>query len=380
MNKLSHQEIKRYSRQLVLKDFGPEAQLKLKQARVLVVGAGGLGCPALLYLTAAGVGTIGVVDFDTVQESNLQRQVLFTTDDIEKNKAKAAISRLSQLNPFTAFNLHQVKLESSNAMQIIVEYDVVVDGSDNFSTRYLVNDACVLANKPLIYGAILQYEGQVAVFNAPTGNNGTRSVNYRDLFPLPPLPGEAPNCEEAGVLGVLPGIIGTMMAGETIKLITGIGKPLAGTLAILDSLTLEITSVTIPDRNARTGINQLIDYDLFCGISQTKDKYSGMKEVTVTELKFMIESKADFQLIDVRDPHENNLSSLGGELIPMAEIPYHTEQILKSKKVILYCRSGSRSGTIIRWLEKNHGFDNLYNLKGGMMAWVKEIDPTLPVG
>lgn len=377
MNKLSHQEIKRYSRQLVLKDFGPEAQLKLKQARVLVVGAGGLGCPALLYLTAAGVGTIGVVDFDTVQESNLQRQVLFTTDDIEKNKAKAAISRLSQLNPFTAFNLHQVKLESSNAMQIIVEYDVVVDGSDNFSTRYLVNDACVLANKPLIYGAILEYEGQVAVFNAPTGN-GTRSVNYRDLFPLPPLPGEAPNCEEAGVLGVLPGIIGTMMAGETIKLITGIGKPLAGTLAILDSLTLEITNVTIPDRNARTGINQLIDYDLFCGINQNKNK-SGMKEITVQELKQLLDNQADFQLIDVREPHENDMANLGGELIPMAEVPYNIDRISKTRKVVVHCRSGGRSGNIIQWLEKNHGFTNLYNLKGGILAWAKEIDPTLSV-
>lgn len=343
-----------------------------------MIGAGGLGCPALLYLTAAGVGTIGIVDFDTVQESNLQRQVLFTTDDIGKNKARVAITRLSQLNPFTRFMLHQLKLDSTNALQIIGEYDMVLDGSDNFPTRYLVNDACVLAAKPVVYGAILQYEGQISVFNAPTGN-GNRSVNYRDLFPMPPLPDEVPNCEEAGVLGVLPGIIGSMMAGEAIKLITGIGVPLAGKLAILDSLTLELTHVTIPDRNTRTSINHLIDYDLFCGINQNKSKSLGMKEVTVQELKQMLDSQVDFQLIDVREPYENDMANLGGELIPMAEVPHNLDRISKTKKVVVHCRSGGRSGNIIQWLEKNHGFDNLYNLKGGILAWAKEIDPTLSV-
>lgn len=378
MNKLTPQELLRYSRHLVLNDFGPEAQQKLKAARVLVVGAGGLGCPALLYLTAAGVGTIGIVDFDTVQESNLQRQVLFTTDDIGKNKAGAAINRLSQLNPFTRFMLHQLKLNSTNALQIIGEYDMVLDGSDNFPTRYLVNDACVLAGKPLVYGAILQYEGQLSVFNVPTGN-GNRSVNYRDLFPMPPLPDEVPNCEEAGVLGVLPGIIGSMMAGEAIKLITSMGVPLAGKLAILDSLTLELTHVTIPDRNTRTSINHLVDYDLFCGINQNKSKSLGMKEITVQELKQMLDSQVDFQLIDVREPYENDMANLGGELIPMAEVPHNLDRISKTKKVVVHCRSGGRSGNIIQWLEKNHGFDNLYNLKGGILAWAKEIDPTLSV-
>jgi adenylyltransferase/sulfurtransferase len=378
VNKLSPEEVIRYSRQLVLKDFGPVAQQKLKKARVLVVGAGGLGCPALLYLTAAGIGTIGIADFDTVNESNLQRQVLFTTDDVGKGKAEAAVNRLSRLNPLTAFSVYPERLNWSNALQVIKDFDIVLDGSDNFSTRYLVNDACVLENKPLVYGAILQYEGQLAVFNAPR-EDGNHPVNYRDLFPLPPDPEEVPNCEQAGVLGVLPGIIGSMMANEAIKLITGIGKPLAGKLALLDSLTLDLVHITIPNRNARSTIGHLIDYDVFCGTNPDKSKSRGMKEITVQELKDMLDTQNDFQLIDVREPYENDISNLGGELIPMADVPHNVHRISKSKKVVIHCRSGGRSGNIIQWLEKNHGFNNLYNLKGGILAWAKEIDPTLPV-
>jgi adenylyltransferase/sulfurtransferase len=379
VNKLSPEEVIRYSRHLVLKDFGPEAQQKLKKARVLVVGAGGLGCPILLYLAAAGIGKIGIVDFDTVHESNLQRQVLFTTDDIGKNKAEAAVGRLSRLNPLTDFTVYPEKLDNSNALELIKQFDAVLDGSDNFSTRYLINDACVLGNKPLVYGAILQYEGQLAVFNVPL-ENGNRSVNYRDLFPLPPGPEEVPNCEQAGVLGVLPGIIGSMMANEAIKLITGLGQPHTGKLAIFDSLALELRHITIPDRNTRSTIGHLINYDVFCGINPDRSKSLGMKEITVQELKHMLDNPSDFQLIDVREPYENELANLGGELIPMAEVPHNVHRISKTKKVVIHCRSGGRSANIIQWLEKNHGFNNLYNLKGGILAWAREIDPTITVG
>ncbi|MFN3839963.1 MAG: ThiF family adenylyltransferase [Cyclobacteriaceae bacterium] len=378
MNKLTHIELSRYSRHLALKDFGEKAQQKLKEAKVLVIGAGGLGCPALLYLSAAGVGKIGIADFDVVQESNLQRQILFTTGDIGKPKADAALVRLSQLNPLISFTTHTYKIESRNAIQIISEYDIILDGSDNFPTRYLINDACVLMDKPLIYGSILQYEGQLAVFNAPL-KNGERTVNYRDLFPQPPMPDEIPDCEQAGVLGVLPGVIGSMMAGEAIKLITGIGDLLAGMLVIFDSLSFQFTQIKIPDRKSRHSIIGLIDYELFCGINQNKNKSLNMKEITVQELKQMLDNRDDFQLIDVREPYENDLANLGGELIPMAEVPHQIHRISKTKKVVIHCRSGGRSGNIIKWLEKNHGFDNLYNLKGGILAWTKEIDPSLEV-
>lgn len=378
MNKLTPKDVSRYSRHLVLKDFGEKAQVKLKNASVLVIGAGGLGSPALLYLAAAGVGEIGIVDFDLVQESNLQRQILYTTSDIGKNKAMVAASRLSDLNPLIAIRQYPMKLDSTNALGLIEDYDIVLDGSDNFPTRYLVNDACVLAGKPLVYGSILQYEGQIATFNT-VKQNGGYSPNYRDLFPQPPLPDEVPNCEEAGVLGVLPGVIGCMMAGEALKLITGVGEPLTGKLMLFDSLTLQSTWVAIPDRGSRKTIKELIDYELFCGINQAKNKSLGMKEVTVQELKSMIDNKDDFQLVDVREPHENDISNLGGELIPMADVPHNTDRISKTKKVVIHCRSGGRSGNIIQWLEKNHGYTNLYNLKGGILAWAKEIDPSISV-
>jgi adenylyltransferase/sulfurtransferase len=359
-----------------LRNFGLEAQLKLKRAGVLIIGAGGLGCPALYYLAAAGVGKIGIADFDRVQESNLQRQVLFTTDDVGKNKAMAAASRLASLNPNIELEPHPFRIDHTNAMEIISEYDVIFDGSDNFPTRYLVNDACVLAGTPLVYGSILEYEGQLAVFNA-LRDDGSRSLNYRDLFPNPPMPDEVPNCEQAGVLGVLPGTIGSLMANEVIKLITGISEPVWNRLHLFDSLTLETTVIKIPDRKARESIKKLIDYDSFCGLTQ-KSKSLDMKEVTVNELKAMMDSNSEFQLIDVREPHENEISNLGGQLIPMAEVPHNLDRISKDKKVVIHCRTGGRSGSIIQWLEKNHGFKNLYNLKGGIKAWAQEIDPSMP--
>lgn len=378
MNKLTPEELTRYSRHLVLKDFGLKNQEKLKQASVLVVGAGGLGSPALLYLAAAGIGKIGIIDFDVVQESNLQRQVLFTTDDTGTNKAQAAAQHLNKLNPFVSVIPIKEKLTSDNALTIISNFDVVLDGSDNFPTRYLVNDACILLEKPFVYGSILQYEGQLAVFNVALGEN-KRSTNYRDLFPEPPLPHEVPNCEQAGVLGVLPGMLGSMMTNEAIKLITRIAEPLLNRLIIVDSLSLEIMSVKIPDRNSRAGIKKLIDYEQFCGINQEKDKSLGMKEITVQELKHLIDTKSDFQLIDVREAHEYEQANIGGEHIPMADVPHNIDRIQTNKQVVIHCRSGGRSGNIIQWLEKNHGFDNLYNLKGGILAWAREIDDSLDV-
>ncbi|MBX2945466.1 MAG: molybdopterin-synthase adenylyltransferase MoeB [Cyclobacteriaceae bacterium] len=378
MNKLTPEELTRYSRHLVLKDFGKENQEKLKQSSVLVIGAGGLGCPALLYLAAAGVGKIGIVDFDNVQESNLQRQVLFTVENIGYNKARSAKYHLEKLNPFAEVVAYTEKLTSKNALEIITHYDIVLDGSDNFPTRYLVNDACVLTNKPLVYGSILQYEGQLSVFNVQV-SHGMFSANYRDLFPEPPQPYEVPNCEQAGVLGVLPGTIGSLMANETIKLITNIGETLINKLFLFDSLTLDRQFINIPNRNTRTKIKTLVDYDDFCGLNQQKNKSLGMKEVTVQELKALLDSQADFQLIDVRELYEFEQANIGGEHIPMADVPHNIDRIQTSKQVVIHCRSGGRSGNIIQWLEKNHGFKNLYNLKGGILAWAKEIDPLLDV-
>lgn len=382
MEKLTPAELQRYSRHLVLKDFGVENQLKLRNARVLVVGAGGLGCPALLYLTAAGVGTIGVIDSDKLEISNLQRQVLYTMEDIGRNKAEAAVARLAKLNPLTTLRAIPERLTSHNALGILEEFDVVVDGTDNFPTRYLINDACVLLDKPFVYASILQYEGQAAVFNLRR-TSGVMSANYRDIFPEPPSDESVPNCEQAGVLGVLPGLLGCMQANEVIKILTGLGEPLADRLLILDSATMDQTLIRIADHGSREQIKTLIDYEDFCGINAGKnkslnDKPLSMKEVTAQELKKLMDQNADFQLIDVREPHEYDICNLNGELIPMSDIPNNVDKIAKDKQVVIHCRSGKRSGDMLLWLEKNHGFNNLYNLKGGILAWAKEVDPEFP--
>lgn len=379
----SSEELKRYSRHFVLEEFGMKGQMSLKKAKVLVVGAGGLGCPALLYLTAAGIGTIGIADHDVVSISNLQRQILYIADDIGEKKTKAAIKRLSRMNPHVAYNDHPDKITSANALSILKDYDVVIDGTDNFPARYLLNDACVLLNKPLIYGSILKFEGQVAVFNykLPDGNF---SANYRDLFPEPPAPESVPNCEQAGVLGVLPGMIGSFQASEAIKIISSVGEPLANKLLILDAFTMEQLIVKIGNRDTRKTITRLVDYDIFCGISQEKNKSLShntanpiMKEITVQELQELKESGKDFQLIDVREPHETDIANIGGELIPMGSIEKNVNKISRDKQVVIYCRSGGRSGKVVQWLEQNHKFDNLYNLKGGILAWADEIDPEM---
>ncbi len=383
MSKLSPDELKRYSRHLVLEDVGLKGQEKLKDSKVLVIGAGGLGCPVLLYLAAAGVGNIGIVDDDVIDISNLQRQVLFTVNDVGKKKAVVAKEKIQQLNPEVSVIAFAERISSSNAFKIIDAYQIVVDCTDNFPTRYLLNDACVLKDKTLIYSSVLKFEGQVSVFNYKK-NDGSFSSNYRDLFPEPPDPSTIANCEQAGVLGALTGIIGSVQASETIKIITEAGEPLTDKLLIFDALTMEQMIVNVPNHNSRTGINSLIDYEDFCGISREKSKYlthnhlTSMKEVTVQELKKLKDSGADFQLIDVREPHEYDICNLDGELIPMSEIPYNVDKISKTKQVVIHCRSGKRSGDMLLWLEKNHGFENLYNLKGGILAWSREIDPSMP--
>lgn len=359
----------RYSRHFVLPGLGEDGQRKLKQASVAVVGAGGLGAPVLTYLAAAGVGRIAVFDPDTVSLSNLQRQVLFTTADVGKLKVECAKCVLVSLNPEISIEAYSVRISSANALELLKSFDVIVDATDNFPTRYLLNDVSVLLGKPLVYGSIFRYEGQVSVFNFNGG------PTYRDLYPLPPKPGTVPDCEEGGVLGVLPGIIGSLQANEVVKMIAGVGEVLSGKLMVFDSLNGESQLVSLPKKQDRA-IRGLIDYEQFCGHKPEAKK--SMKEVTVEELKALMDKKADFQLIDVREQHEFDLCNLSGELIPMSDVPANVEKISKSKQVILHCRSGGRSGNMIQWLEKNHGFTNLYNLKGGIREWATKIDPSMP--
>lgn len=371
---LTADEYRRYARHLAIPNFGIEGQLKLKAAKVLVVGSGGLGSPLLLYLTAAGIGHIGIVDFDTVDESNLQRQVLFNTADIGKAKAETARQKLLALNPNIKVTVYNEALTSQNALDIIKAYDVVADGTDNFPTRYLVNDACVLLDKINVYASIFRFEGQVAVFNFPS-KHGQRSPNYRDLFPEPPPPGLVPNCAEGGVLGVLPGIIGSIQASEVIKIITGVGDPLAGKLFIFDLASFTPRVLTIP-KTTSVKITELIDYEQFCGLKQIDDI---MQEITVSELKKMMDEGVDFQLIDVREPHEYEFANIQGELIPLNTITEHLDKISRDKPVVMQCRSGGRSGQAIKLIQaKDASFTNLHNLKGGIIAWSDEIDNTIP--
>ena len=368
----SHDEFQRYSRHFILPEFNIEGQRKLKNAKVLVVGAGGLGCPMLMYLTAAGVGTIGVVDFDVVERSNLQRQVLFTEEDIGMSKAKTAVARLSKQNSDINFNIHNTKLSSDNALEIIKKYDVVADGTDNFPTRYLVNDACVLLNKPNVHGSIFRFEGQVSVFNY-TDKNGVQGPQYRDIFPSPPPPGLVPSCAEGGVLGVLPGIIGSMQANEIIKVLTGIGEPLAGKLFIFDALSFEMRTMKIRKNPDLMPITQLIDYEDFCNPSLEQ---SSVEEILVKELNAVINEDKNIQIIDVREPREYELGNIGGISIPLSDLENRLNEISSNGKTVVVCRSGVRSQKAIQKLQKN-GFQNLLNLKGGLVEWVKEVDSSI---
>jgi molybdopterin/thiamine biosynthesis adenylyltransferase/rhodanese-related sulfurtransferase len=368
----SKDELARYSRHIILPEFGEAGQAKLKNAKVLIIGAGGLGSPLLLYLTAAGVGTIGIVDFDNIELSNLQRQLLFSEDDLGKSKVQAAYDRLKSLNSNIEFRLYEEKLTSNNALEILKDYDVIADGTDNFPTRYLVNDACVMLDKPNVYGSIYRFEGQVSVFNY-VNNEGDRGPNYRDLFPKPPPPEMVPNCAEGGVLGVLAGIIGSMQANEVIKLITGIGNTLSGRLFIIDTLSFETRTVKLRKGAEENIISELIDYEEFCGMNNNESPYD-VKEISVHELKDMINNGDEYQLIDVRTAFENHVANIGGDLIPLEEIVDHIEEISRTKQVVLYCKVGIRSMEAILHLQSVYEFSNLYNLKGGINAWASEID------
>src|SRR5882757_6798420 len=340
------EELARYNRHIIIPEFGMEAQLKLKAAKVLVIGSGGLGSPVLLYLAAAGVGTLGIVDFDVVDDSNLQRQVLFGINEIGKPKVEAAKRRLEALNPYINLRIYNTHLNSQNALDIIRDYDVIADGTDNFPTRYLVNDASVLLGKPNVYASIFQFEGQVSVFNYRDAE-GNPGPNYRDLYPTPPPPGLVPSCAEGGVLGVLPGIIGSLQALEVIKVITGVGETLSGRFYIFDALNFESRTFTIKPRedNPVNGKNPtitgLIDYEQFCGMKAVEEKQ--LKEITVKELYDWQVKGEPLQLIDVREPHEYEIVNIGGELIPLATVAVNADRIDRDRKVVVHCKVGGRS-------------------------------------
>jgi adenylyltransferase/sulfurtransferase len=383
----SKEEIGRYSRHLIIPDFGIEGQRKLKNAKVLVVGSGGLGSPLLLYVAAAGVGTLGIVDYDSVDDSNLQRQVLFGVDSTGKQKVDEAAKGIKALNPHIKVNTYNTLLSSENALDIIKDYDVVADGTDNFPTRYLVNDASVLLGKTNVYASIYRFDGQVSVFNELL-EDGSRGPNYRDLFPTPPPPGLVPSCAEGGVIGVLPGIVGSLQALEVIKVITGVGDTLSGRLFTIDALSFSTRTLKVRKNpeNPLTGENptqtELIDYVEFCGLPQEEGEHDlgeGVPGITVQELAQWREAGRDFQLIDVREPHEVDIVEIQGELIPLDTITDHVDKIASDKPVVVHCRSGVRSAKAIRKLNEQFGFTNLLNLKGGIIAWAEEVDTSLPV-
>lgn len=374
---LSSQEISRYSRHLLLSEIGIEGQDKLKSARVLVIGAGGLGCPVLLYLTAAGVGNIGIVDFDLIDETNLQRQILFDSSDVGKPKAETAKIKLVKQNPFVGIEVFNTKLSTENALQIFFGYDIIIDGTDNFATRYLVNDACFILKKILISGFIFKFEGQVTVFDFKRKNIPT----YRCLFPSPPSPELALSCSEIGVIGVLPGIIGTLMANETIKVIVGIGEILSGKLLIWDALSMNTQTLEF-ERNAeavklipKTELEfREMDYEYFCG---SKKQDSSVQEISVNELFDLILSNEKIQIVDVREPNEPpEITGLNAIKIPLGEIEERSSEILRNEKVIVICKSGIRSAKAIEILQNKFAFKNLFNLKGGVIEWIMNANET----
>ena len=377
---LSNQEKLRYSRHLNLPDFGIPTQEKLKNAKVLVVGTGGLGAPLLQYLTAVGVGTIGVVDFDVIDESNLQRQVLFGMEDIGKPKTAVAITKLRTQNPFVHFIEYNLKLDASNALDIISNYDVVADGTDNFPTRYLVNDACVLMGKPNVYASIYRFEGQVSVFNW-VNKEGILGPNYRDVFSKPPPPGMIPNCAEGGVLGVLPGIIGSIQASEVIKVITGMGVSLSGKLFLMDVLDFSNRTLNIKrdPKNPLNGetptINALIDYESFCGITNDSNDLIDLSPI---ELARWRREGQDFQLIDVREAYEFEAGNIGGQGMPLGELAASVNLIDKNRPVVFLCKSGKRSAQAIENITSlAPGYSNLRHLKGGLLSWKEQVDADL---
>ena len=364
-------EISRYQRHLQLSEIGMEGQEKIKTSSVLVIGAGGLGCPVLQYLTALGVGTIGIVDHDIISESNLQRQVLYYQTDINKSKVEIAVERLGKQNPNVKFIKYFVQLTNKNALEILKDYDIVIDGTDNFATRYLINDACAILKKPLVFGAIHKFEGQVSVFHYKDDANST-GVNYRDMFPIPPSPEEAPNCSEIGVIGVLPGIIGTLQATEVLKIITGIGKVLSGELLFMNALEMQFykVEVSVLDQTTVFSIDEYknFDYGQFCILNEKEP----VSEISVTDLKNILESdRFNLQLIDVRELNELPVvAELIDINIPLSQINEYVSKIDNQKKVILICKSGVRSKMAILKLQRDFGLKNLHSLKGGLIEWL----------
>ncbi len=378
---LTVDEVRRYSRHLIIPDVGKTGQRRLKNARVLCVGAGGLGSPALLYLAAAGVGTLGIIDFDVVDESNLQRQIIHGQSDVGRPKAVSAMESVREVNPLVNVVLHEERLDSDNAMQIFEPYDLIVDGTDNFATRYLVNDACVLLGKPYVWGSIYRFDGQASVFWAEHG------PCYRCLYPEPPPPGMVPSCAEGGVLGVLCGSIGSIQVNEAIKLITGIGESLVGRLMIYDALDMTYRSVTVrkdpecPVCGKNPTITELIDYEEFCGtVSEDAQKAAAGSTITATELKDMLDRHDDILLIDVREPNEYEIVSIpGAVLIPKGEILSGAalERLPQDKRIVLHCKSGARSAECLAVI-KDAGFSDAVHVGGGVLAWINQVDPSLP--
>ena len=372
---LTKAEVERYSRHLIIPDVGMIGQKRLKNAKVLVVGAGGLGSPALLYMAAAGVGTLGILDFDVVDESNLQRQVIHGQSDVGKSKAVSAAESVAEINPYVTVHLHTDRLDSDNALEIFAPYDLIVDGTDNFATRYLVNDACVLLGKPYVWGSIFRFEGQVSLFWAEYG------PNYRDLYPEPPPPGMVPSCTEGGVLGVLCASIGSIMVTEAIKLITGIGETLLGRLMVYDALEMTYRTVKVRRDPAAEPITALIDYEAFCGsVSDEAAQAAASHTISATQLKQKMDAGEDFALIDVREQNEYEIVSIPGSvLIPKGDIlsGEALSLIPQDKPVILHCKSGARSAEALAVLHKA-GFADAVHVGGGVLGWIKQVDPSLP--
>ncbi len=376
---LTKDEVARYSRHLIIPDVGMAGQKRLKNAKVLVIGAGGLGSPALLYLAAAGVGTLGIVDFDVVDESNLQRQVIHGQSDIDRPKAESARDSIREINPYVEVRLHQLRLEADNVLDLFAQYDLILDGTDNFATRYLVNDAAVLTGKPYVWGSIYRFEGQASVFweDAPDG----RGLNYRDLYPQAPPPGMVPSCAEGGVLGILCAAIGSIMGTEAIKLIMGIGEPLLGRLMVYDALDMTYRTINLRKDPEATPITGLIDYDAFCGVVSDAAQTAAVgSTITAPELKAMMDSGKEFQLIDVREPVEWDIVRIpGATLIPKDRILSGEAlmELSQDKPIVLHCKSGVRSAEALAAV-KRAGFADATHLQGGVLAWAHQVDPSLP--
>ncbi|HET6936179.1 MAG TPA: molybdopterin-synthase adenylyltransferase MoeB [Candidatus Angelobacter sp.] len=376
---LSNEEVLRYSRHLIMPEVGMEGQQKLKAARVLCIGTGGLGSPLALYLAAAGVGTLGLVDFDVVDFTNLQRQVIHFTSDVGKPKLESAKQKIAAINPFVNVKAFNTSLTSENALELFADFDIIVDGTDNFPTRFLVNDACVFTGKPNVYGSIFRFEGQASVFAAKDG------PCYRCLYPEPPPPGLVPSCAEGGVLGILPGLVGLIQATEAIKLILGTGDPLIGRLLLVDALGMKFRELKLrknPDCvvcGSNPTVTKLIDYEEFCGLrGQEKPvNQSGVPEISVEELKRRLDAKEDFVLVDVREPHEYKICNLNGNLIPLGEIPRRVNELDPAKEIVIHCHHGGRSARAVAFL-RQAGFSKVSNLAGGIHAWADRIDPRMP--